>query len=388
MATATETNWFQKFLASEVASGVLLMIAAIFALIVANSPFASAYIGGQQVMIGPLSLLEWVNDGLMALFFLLVGLQIKWEFIQGQLARWSDRILPMVAAFGGMAVPAIVYLLVTEFAPEFQSGWAIPMATDIAFAVGLLALLGPRVPASLKIFLITLAIVDDLGAVAVIALAYAHNINLLALVSALVLMGALFLLNRRGVGSLLPYLLLGILLWLAVLLSGVHATVAGVLLAIFIPIKVPGKTDSQPAPLFQLEGVLAPWVSFAVIPIFGFMNAGVSFAGLGMDAILSPLPFGVAAGLFLGKQLGIFGALWLCVMGGISPKPAGATWLQIYGVCLLCGIGFTMSLFIGSLAFADAILFDEVKIGVLGGSLLSALTGYFLLRSLGKNPKA
>jgi len=312
-----------------------------------------------------------------------VGLEIKREFVGGQLSSWSDRALPMIAAAGGMAVPALVYLTVAGSTPGLAQGWAIPAATDIAFAIGVMALLGRRVPTSLKLFLVTVAIVDDMGAVAIIALAYTSDLNVLALLAAAAVGGGMVALNRAGVTRLLPYLLLGGLLWLAVLLSGVHATIAGVLTAIFIPLRAaPGAREGTEPPLHRLEHALQPWVAYAIVPIFGFANAGVSFAGMGLETILAPLPLGIAVGLFLGKQAG---ALWLCVRFGVAPKPAGASWTQIYGVCLLCGIGFTMSLFIGGLAFADPILMDEVKIGVLGGSILSALAGYLVLRACAGN---
>lgn len=361
------------------------MGAAALAMIVANSPLSTAYFHVLHVQVGPMSLLHWINDGLMALFFLLVGLEIKREFVDGHLSTWTDRALPAIAAAGGMAVPALVYLAFAGSTPGLARGWAIPAATDIAFAIGVMALLGNRVPASLKLFLATVAIVDDMGAVAIIALAYTTSINGLALLAAATIMGTMFVLNRVGVTRLAPYLLLAALLWLAVLLSGVHATIAGVLAATLIPIRVtPGAPDSAVSPLHRLEHGLHPWSAFFIVPLFGFANAGVSFAGLGLEHLLAPLPLGIAAGLFLGKQVGVLGALWLCVRLRICARPAGANWRQIYGVCLLCGIGFTMSLFIGGLAFTDAILMDEVKIGVLGGSLLSAIAGYLVLRTGGR----
>ncbi|WP_294095791.1 Na+/H+ antiporter NhaA [Sphingomonas sp.] len=371
----------RHFLHNEAAGGILLMGAAALAMIVANSPLSESYFHTLHAKVGPLSLAHWINDGLMALFFLLVGLEIKREFVDGHLATWSDRLLPSIAAIGGMALPAIVYLGIAGSTPGLARGWAIPAATDIAFAIGVMALLGKRVPTSLKLFLTTVAIVDDMGAVAIIALAYTSQISGLALLAAAVVMGAMFILNRVGVRMLWPYLALAFLLWLAVLLSGVHATIAGVLAATMVPIqRSRGAPDDELSPLHRLEHGLHPWVAFGIIPIFGFANAGVSFAGIGIEHILAPLPLGVAAGLFVGKQLGVFGAVWACDRYHIAPKPGGATWLQIYGTALLCGIGFTMSLFIGGLAFADPLLVDEVKIGVLGGSILSALAGFIVLR--------
>ncbi|MBB6192239.1 NhaA family Na+:H+ antiporter [Sphingobium wenxiniae] len=372
---------FRDFLHSEATGGILLMIAAALAMAVANSPLGESYFGALGAHVGPLSLLHWINDGLMALFFLLVGLEIKRELVDGHLSSWSDRALPAVAAVGGMAVPALIYLLVTASTPGLARGWAIPSATDIAFAIGVMALLGKRVPASLKLFLTTVAIVDDMGAVAIIALAYTSQISGLALLAAGIVMGAMFILNRAGVKALRPYLALAVLLWLAVLLSGVHATIAGVLAASLIPITAtPGAPDSRESPLHRLEHALHPWVAYAIVPLFGFANAGVSFAGIGLPQLLAPLPLGVASGLFFGKQIGVLCAIWLCDRLGLSARPGGATWTQIYATALLCGIGFTMSLFIGGLAFSDPMLIDEVKIGVLGGSILSALTGYIVLR--------
>lgn len=370
----------RHFLYNEAAGGILLMGAAALAMIVANSPLSESYFHALDVKLGPLSLAHWINDGLMALFFLLVGLEIKREVIDGHLATWSDRLLPSIAAIGGMAVPAIVYLGIAGSTPGLARGWAIPAATDIAFAIGVMALLGKRVPTSLKLFLTTVAIVDDMGAVAIIAVAYSTEINGLALLAAAVVMGAMFTLNRSGIRVLWPYLILAFLLWLAVLLSGVHATIGGVLAAALIPMqRSPGTPDDKTSPLHRLEHGLHPWVAFAIIPIFGFANAGVSLAGIGVEQIISPIPVGVAAGLFVGKQIGVFGAVWACDRFGIAPRPSRASWLQIYGTALLCGIGFTMSLFIGGLAFADPLLVDEVKIGVLGGSILSALSGFAVL---------
>jgi NhaA family Na+:H+ antiporter len=323
--------------------------------------------------------LHWINDALMALFFLLVGLEIKREFLRGHLARWSDRVLPCLAAAGGMMVPALFYLGFVGGVDGLARGWAIPTATDIAFAIGVLALLGSRVPTSLKLFLTTIAIVDDMGAVAIIALAYTASISGPALLASAVILAVMVGLGRLGVRILWPYLLLAALLWLAVLLSGVHATIAGVLAALAIPLG-----DADDSPLERLEHRLHPWVAFAIVPLFGFANAGVSFVGIGLEQLLAPLPLGIAAGLFLGKQIGIFGSVRLAVALGLAQRPAGAGWTQVYGVALLCGIGFTMSLFIGGLAFDDPLLIDEVKIGVLGGSILSAICGYALLRWSGK----
>ncbi len=370
---------FRSFLATEAAGGITLIAAAAAAMLVANSPVAPSYFELLHTKLGPLSLLHWINDALMALFFLLVGLEIKREFLRGHLARWSDRVLPCIAAAAGMAAPALLYLAFTGGTGGLVRGWAIPTATDIAFAIGVLALLGSRAPASLKLFLTTIAIVDDMGAVAIIALAYTAAISGPALLAAIVILAAMFGLGRVGVRTLWPYLLLAAALWLAVLLSGVHATIAGVLAALAIPLG-----DKDHSPLERLEHGLHPWVAFAIVPLFGFANAGVSFAGIGAEQLLAPLPLGIAAGLFLGKQAGIFGSVRLAVALGLAQRPAGASWTQLYGVALLCGIGFTMSLFIGGLAFSDPLLINEVKIGVLGGSILSAIAGFALLRWTGK----
>ena len=365
---------FRLFLKTEATGGIVLIVAAMAAMLVANSPASGGYFEMLQAKLGPLSLLHWINDALMALFFLLVGLEIKRELVNGHLSRWSDRILPFIAAAAGMAVPALFYLLLTRDNPNLARGWAIPTATDIAFAIGVLALLGSRAPASLKLFLTTVAIVDDMGAVAIIALAYTPTLNGQALLAAAIILVAMIGLGRLGVRKLWPFLLLAAALWLAVLQSGVHATIAGVLAALAIPI---GEEDRSP--LHRLEHGLHPWVAFGIVPLFGFANAGVSFAGLGLGDLLAPLPLGIAAGLLVGKQIGIFGSVRLAVAYGLAERPTGARWMQIYGVALLCGIGFTMSLFIGGLAFTDPLLGDEVKIGVLGGSLLSAISGYALL---------
>ncbi|HEX8062381.1 MAG TPA: Na+/H+ antiporter NhaA [Allosphingosinicella sp.] len=380
----------RSFLGSEAAGGILLMGAAALALIVANSPLAGSYHHFLHLETGPvltpelggMTLHLWINDGLMAVFFLLVGLEIKREFVDGRLSTWERRRLPVIAAAVGMAAPALIYLALAAGEPGLSRGWAIPAATDIAFAIGVLALLGSRAPTSLKLFLTTVAIADDLGAVAIIALAYTDSLNLVALAAAAGILLALYAIGRRGVRSLWPYLTGAGLLWYAVLLSGVHATVAGVLAASAIPIvRTPGAPDSADSPLHRLEHGISPWVAFLIVPLFGFANAGVSLEGLSPERLLAPLPLGIAAGLFLGKQLGIFGAVWLSVRFGLASRLRGATWLQVYGIAMLCGIGFTMSLFIGALAFpGDPARVEEAKLGILLGSFLSALAGYTLLR--------
>jgi NhaA family Na+:H+ antiporter len=366
----------RRLLASEAGGGVVLMASAAAALIVANSALGPAYFRALEAYVGPLSLLHWINDALMALFFLLVGLEIKREMIGGELASWRRRALPGLAAAGGMIAPALVYLAFAGKSALFARGWAIPAATDIAFALGVLALIGSRAPASLKIFLAALAIMDDLGAVVIIALFYSSGLSLPMLGGAAACLVALFALNRLKVVSLWPYLALGLPLWVFVHASGVHATIAGVLLAAFIPLELPNEAGDERAPLHRLEHALAPWVGFLVTPIFGFANAGVSFEGASLASLAHPVTTGVAAGLFLGKQIGVFLAARLAVASGLASRPHGASWMQLYGVSLICGIGFTMSLFIGILAFpAEAGLLDETKIGVFIGSLASALLG-------------
>lgn len=382
-------SFLLAFLRSEALGGYVLMAAALAALVVANSGVAPAYFDllGTKIgfQAGPVVLketvLHWINDGLMAVFFLLVGLEIKREMLDGQLRGAGRIVLPGVAALGGMAVPALVYLAVNLGSPGTLRGWAIPAATDIAFALGILALLGSRVPTSLKIFLTALAILDDLGAIVIIALFYTSQLNLFALGMAGALLAGLFALNRAGVLRLTPYLLLGAVLWYFVLKSGVHATLAGVALALAIPLRRQHQGGTRvPSPLHTLEHALHKPVALLIVPVFGFANAGVSFAGMGLESLAEPVPLGVALGLFLGKQLGVFGFAWLAIKAGIAALPRHATYTQLYGVALLCGIGFTMSLFIGALAFTDAATVDATKIGVLTGSLASALVGFAVLR--------
>ena len=372
----------RALLTSAAGGGLVLMASAALAMIVANSPLADAYFGALKAYLGPLSVLHWINDGLMAVFFLLVGLEIKREVLDGQLSTWPGRVLPGLAAAGGMAAPAAVFAAFNWGDATTMRGWAIPAATDIAFALGVLALLGSRVPVSLKVFLTALAIIDDLGAVLIIAAFYTTGLSPTDLGGAAVVLAALWGLNRAGVLRLWPYLLLGALLWVLVLRSGVHATLAGVALAFAIPLRgVPGEPGAANAPLHRLEHALHPWVMFGVVPVFGFANAGVSFAGLTTAALVAPLTLGVSAGLLLGKLVGVFGTAALAIRLGVAAMPAGAGWAQLLGVSLLCGIGFTMSLFIGALAFAASpVLQDEVKVGILAGSLLAGLAGWAVLR--------
>lgn len=368
------------------------MVAAACAMIVANASPESAELYHHFIhaetgpalspKLGPMTVHLWINDGLMAIFFLLVGLEIKREFVDGRLSTWKRRGLPVAAAVAGMALPALVYLLVINGDTSLTHGWAIPAATDIAFALGVMALLGKRAPTSLKLLLTTIAIVDDIGAVAIIAFVYTTGLNGAALAAAAIIFAGMFTLNKLHVKSLPVYLLLFGALWYAVLLSGVHATIAGVLAAMAIPIrKTPGAPDATDSPLHKLENGLHSWSAYLIVPLFGFANAGVELSGLGLNELFSPLPLGVAAGLFIGKQLGILASIWLCVKTGFATMPRGATWVQVYGMALLCGIGFTMSLFIGALAFpGQAMLVEEAKIGILSGSLISALVGFAVLR--------
>ena len=372
----------RHFLDNEASGGVILMFVAALAIATANSPMAEAYFNMLHVYIGPLSIQHWINDALMAVFFLLVGLEIKREMLDGQLSTWSRRILPGAAAAGGMVFPALFYIHFNWNDASALRGWAIPTATDIAFALGVLSLFGKRVPASLKIFLAALAIIDDLGAVIVIALFYTAELNLLALSGAAIVIVNLVIFNRMRVRTLWPYLVLGAALWVLVFSSGVHATLAGVILALTIPLKLtPGTPEAAHAesPLHKLEHHLHKPVAFAIVPIFGFANAGVSFAGVSMSVITEPLTMGVAAGLLLGKLVGVLGTVAVLVNLKIAELPAQASWGQMGGVALLCGIGFTMSLFIGLLAFNDPNVQDHVKIGILLGSLTSGMVGATLL---------
>jgi len=367
----------RAFLQSEAAGGLLLMGSAALALAVANSPLAEGYFHALHVEFGGLSVGHWVNDGLMAVFFLLVGLEIKREMIDGELSTWSRRALPGVAALGGMIVPALIYVAVNLQAPANLRGWAIPAATDIAFALGVLSLLGPRVPGSLKIFLAALAIIDDLGAILIIAVFYTDHLALWALGGAAATLAGLVTMNRLKVMSLWPYLLVGIALWAFFLKSGVHAALAGVILAMTIPLtKSPARPDDEHSPLHRLEHGLNPWVAFLVVPVFGFANAGVPLGQVGVDELTAPATLGAALGLFLGKPIGVGLACLIAIGLGWAKRPSGASWTQLAGVSALCGIGFTMSLFINNLAFDSPVLQAETKIGVLVGSLLSALLGW------------
>lgn len=368
----------------EASAGILLIVIAGLALIAANSPLADDYHHLFHHPLGwtPVTKLDtlhlWINDALMAVFFFVVGLEIKREILDGELSSPAKRRLPVLAAAAGMAVPALIYLLTTGTGQPIQRGWAIPAATDIAFAVGVLGLLGNRIPPSLRLFLLTVAIVDDLGAVVVIALFYTAQIKFAWGIAALILLAALILANRRRVQKTSIYLLLGAGLWFCVLNSGIHATIAGVVFAFTIPLKPLHRGDSM---LLRLEHALVPWSTYVIVPLFGFANAGVALNGIGLEGMLAPVPLGIALGLFLGKQIGIFLAIAVSDRIGFAPRPAGAGWVQLWGMAVLCGIGFTMSLFIGALAFPrDPALVEEAKLGVLAGSLLSSLLGYAILR--------
>ncbi len=365
-------------------AGLALAASAVLALVAANSGFSApyaAFLGFPiHVTIGDFAiqkpLLLWVNDGLMAIFFLLVGLEIKREFLAGELSDWRRALLPLIAACGGFVLPALMFVALNAGSPQNIPAWAVPTATDIAFVVGLIAALGRLVPFSLKVFVLAIAIIDDLMAVVVIALFYTAKLSLPMLGLAMACLAILVAFNRLGVRSIAAYMLVGIVMWALVLKSGVHATLAGVALGFVIPLH----TKSGGTPLEDLEHGLKPWVSFLIVPIFAFANAGVPLAGMGLDALFAPLTMGIIVGLFVGKQFGILGATWLAVRAGLSPKPAGATWLQIYGVAILCGIGFTMSLFIGSLSFSDPALQDRIRLGVIVGSLASAIMGVLVLK--------
>jgi len=382
----------REFLQLEAASGILLLIAAILAMVAENSPLNGLYDSllntpvavqfGEFEIAKPLLL--WINDGLMAIFFFLIGLEVKREFLAGELSDPARVVLPVIAAIGGMAVPAMIYAYINWGDPVAIKGWAIPSATDIAFALGVLALLGSRIPQSLKLFLMTLAIIDDLGAILIIAAFYTTDLSITSLVIAFASILALFILHKKRVLSLVPYILVGIVLWAAVLKSGVHATLAGVITAFFIPFRAePGETHTQ---LEKLEHDLHPTVAYFILPLFAFANAGVPLANFSLDMVLHPVPLGIALGLFIGNQVGIFGLSWIAVKAGLAKLPNDSSWIQLYGVSMLCGIGFTMSLFVGSLAFEQggpAYGVDE-RLGILIGSFLSGVCGYLLLRFVSK----
>jgi NhaA family Na+:H+ antiporter len=376
----------QEFMRLETSGGIILMIAAMFAMIIANTPLAAAYdaILGTNIKVGIGSFeiakpaILWINDGLMAIFFFLVGLEIKREVLVGELSSFDKAILPIIAAIGGMAVPGLIFAFINWGTPENLNGWAIPTATDIAFALGILALIGARAPVALKIFLLAIAIIDDLGAIVIIAVFYTSELSTNALTISMLGFAAAVALNRMGVQRTAPYLIVGIVMWVFVLKSGVHATLAGVLIALTIPLK---PKDGDKALLYKMEHGLHPWVAFLILPVFAFANAGVNFTGIGIDDLLQPLTLGIAVGLFLGKQIGVFLATWIGVKSGLARLPKNVTWRHVYAVACLTGVGFTMSLFIGSLAFGGADEMNSVRLGVVLGSVLSGLFGYVLLKT-------
>lgn len=385
-------NAYREFIKLESASSILLLIGAILALVMSNSSWEHVYatLIHTHFVIWDIDVKPpefWINDGLMAIFFLTVGLELKREMQEGQLSDPSQITLPILAAIGGMVVPALIYVAFNWHEPTTLNGWAIPAATDIAFSLGVLALLSNRVPFSLKIFLMALAIIDDLGAIVIIALFYSgHELHLLYLAfAALLLVIPWILFHWKGITNLTVYIIIGLVLWFCVLKSGIHATIAGVALAFVIPNV---KDSHGHSPLHRLEHILHPWVAFGILPIFAFANAGVSFEGMTLGILWEPVPLGIVLGLFVGKQIGVFGFAWLTVKLGFAELPEKATWLTIYGVALLCGIGFTMSLFIGALAFTDPKYMNEVRLGVLLGSFLSAIVGYLVLwiATVGKEP--
>jgi NhaA family Na+:H+ antiporter len=373
----------------ESSAGILLFMSAVLALVIANSPLSQYYNllldTPVAVQIGALTvdkpLLLWINDGLMAVFFFLVGLELKRELLEGELADKRNIVLPGIGAIGGMLAPAMVFFWFNKDDPMALQGWAIPAATDIAFALGVLKILGPRVPTSLKIFLTSLAIFDDIGAILVIAFFYTSQISMTALVVVAVCIPLLWLINKKGVEATSTYILIGVIMWVAMLKSGVHATLTGVILAMFIPIKSTINPDYSP--LKELEHNLHSAVAYIILPIFAFANSGIDLAGVGVEQLMHPVPLGIALGLIVGKQVGIFSLCWLAIKMKWATLPEGSNWVSLYGIAALCGIGFTMSLFIGSLAYEETqfnIFFDE-RLGIIVGSMVSALIGYFVLRS-------
>ena len=386
--TQQDESFIRRFLRQEAASGILLVVAAMLAIILANTPLEHYYTllidTPVAIRIGALEiakpLLLWVNDGFMAVFFLLVGLELKREFLEGELSDRRNIILPGLGAVGGMLIPALIYTAFNHDNPQAMHGWAIPTATDIAFALGVLTLVGSRVPVSLKVFLTSLAIFDDIGAIIIIAIFYTSNISVTALVVASICIVLLFIMNRRGVSDKSLYILVGVVMWVGLLKSGVHATLAGVILAMFIPIKSTHADDTSP--LKTLEHDLHSTVAFFILPVFAFCNAGINMTALTSEQLFHNVPVGIAAGLFIGKQLGVFGFCWLAIKLGITKLPTGLSMTSLYGAAVLCGIGFTMSLFIGSLAFEESGInrtFDD-RLGIIIGSVISGVLGYLILK--------
>ena len=378
----------REFLKLESASGIILVGAAVLALIANNSPLSGLYDlfldTPVEIRIGALNLakplLLWINDGLMAIFFLLIGLEVKREILDGQLSSLSQVALPGIAAVGGMIIPALIYVIFNMNNPSALNGWAIPAATDIAFALGILALLGSRVPLSLKLFLLTLAIIDDLGAIVIIAIFYSGDLSVTSLIFAGIAIATLFAMNLLGVKRTAAYVVVGIILWICVLKSGVHATLAGVVLAFAIPLRT---NEDEPCPLREMEHSLHPWIAFGIMPLFAFANAGVSLKGMSLGSLFEPIPIGIALGLVIGKQVGVFGFSLAAVKLGLAKLPSDINWRLIYGTAILCGIGFTMSLFISTLAFDSSIGDDAIsaRIGILSGSFIAAIAGYLVIKS-------
>jgi len=385
------TKPFKEFFKLESASGLVLLFTATIALIISNSNFDALYFNTLQkyITLGignfslKLSVMHWINDVLMTVFFFLVSLEIKREIVQGELSNPKQALLPIIGAVGGMVVPATIYIIININSPETLNGWAIPSATDIAFSLGVLSLLGKRVPISLKIFLTALAIIDDLGAIVIIAFFYSGNVEVYYLLLMLAAVLVLVALNKFNIRAFIPYLLVGVLLWEFTHQSGIHATIAGVLLALLIPHDKKNKNKSL---LLKLEYSIAPYVAFGIMPLFAFANAGVSLDGINFNSLLNPVPLGILCGLFFGKQIGVFLFAYISIKLNLAQKPNNSNWTSLYAVSVLTGIGFTMSLFVGNLAFANLPMYsDGVKIGVLSGSLLSTLLGYFLLMIATKN---
>ncbi len=379
----------EEFIKKESSAGIVLIFVTIVALILQNSPLSELYSSflhtPVEVRFGALQiakpLLLWVNDGLMAVFFFLIGLEVKREVMEGHLSSVKQVALPGIAAVGGMIVPALVYIIFNKGESFAMNGWAIPTATDIAFALGILSLLGSRVPASLKIFLMALAIIDDLGAIIIIALFYTSELSMLSIGVASASLAVLFILNRMGVAKKAAYILVGIVLWVSVLKSGVHATLAGVALAFFIPLNVKASDGKSFSMSKEMEHDLHYWVAFMILPLFAFVNAGVDLRGISLDEMFGPVPMGIMLGLFIGKQLGVFGFSWLAIKLKLASLPEGSSWRQLYGVAVLTGIGFTMSLFVDSLAFSDSQVYKYAdKLAILLGSFLSGIVGYLILR--------
>ncbi len=385
-----------RFFQLEAAGGILLLIAAALAMLLKNSGFAELYQTfldtPGEIRIGELYIAKplflWVNDGLMAIFFFMIGMEVKREIMIGELSELSQVALPAIAGIGGIAIPAFFYYLLTMDDPVAVQGWAIPTATDIAFALGILALVGPGIPATLKLFLMTLAIIDDLGAIVIIALFYTSELSLLSLSVAAFAIFWLGVMKLRGVVSIAPYLMVGIVLWVAVLKSGVHATLAGVALGFFIPLRAVDSDGNEDSPLERLIHEIHPAVAFGILPLFAFVNAGVNLSSMEMSDVTTGIPLAIAVGLFFGKQIGVFGFAWVAIMLGWCKKPAGSNWGQIYGVAILCGVGFTMSLFVGSLAFEESGLgySRPDRLGIIVGSLIAGIYGYFVLKTATRNP--